>query len=411
MDIISLHRQGISIREIARRTGHARKTIRKYLESKAVPRYKARTAKPSILDPYKDYLQRRMAQGVFNCSKLLGEIREKGYPGSLTIIKDYVRPFRQAQRQRATVRFETGPGQQAQVDWAHFGKIWHEGGWRKLYALMVTLGYSRTIYVEFTVSQDLEHFLQGQIHAFEYFGGVPEQMLVDNLKSAVLWRDGPRVVWNPRYLDFASHYGFVPRACWPYRAQTKGKVENTVGYVRGNFWVGIEYLDLADLNAQARRWCDTVANQRTHQTTREVPAQRLEREQARLGSLETLARYDTSYLSTRKVSRDCLVSYQGVKYSVPHQAVGKVVRVRQPLAGGLLQIYDQDECIATHTQSQQKGTMVIHPAHYAGLPGQPRLRQAKPEESSLLPAGPGVGLARVAPLVEVRSLAAYEVEA
>ena len=195
------------------------------------------------------------------------------------------------------------------------------------------------------------------MNAFRYFGGVPEEVLVDNLKSAVLWRDGPRVGWNPRYLDFAAHYGFIPRACWPYRAQTKGKTENGVGYVRGNFWVGLHYLDLADLNEQARAWLDGVANVRVHQTTRAVPFERLREERGKLTPIEEVAPYDASYVSQRKVTKDCLVSYQGVRYSVPHRYAGKVVTVREPVGdgGGVIHIHFQDERIATHPQKLEEG--------------------------------------------------------
>lgn len=295
MDILTLYRRGLSISEIARRTGYTRKTVRKYVQAKAKqgPTYKRRPKRPSILDPYKPYLYKRMAEGVFNCTKLLDEIRSQGYPARKTILKEFVKPYRDEKKELATVRFETKPGEQAQVDWAHFGKIFQEGRWHKLYAFVMTLGYSRAIYLEFTTSQDTEHFLQCQMNAFRYFGGVPEEVLVDNLKSAVLWRDGPRarVGWHPRYLDFAAHYGFIPRACWPYRAQTKGKVENNIGYVRGNFWVGLQFTGLADLNRQARSWLDQVANVRVHQTTRAVPLERLWEERKNLTSIDEVAPY------------------------------------------------------------------------------------------------------------------------
>lgn len=412
MDILTLYHRGLSISEIARQTGHTRKTVRKYVRAKQAPGYQARPKRPSILDRYKPYLRKRMAEGVFNCSKLWDEIQSRGYPGGKTILKEFVKPYRDAQQERATVRFETEPGRQAQVDWAHFGMIFHEGSWRKLYAFMMTLGYSRAIYLEFTVSQDTEHFLQCQMNAFRYFGGVPEEVLVDNLKSAVLWRDGARVGWNPRYLDFAAHYGFIPRACWPYRAQTKGKVENTVGYVRGNFWVGTHFLDLADLNEQACCWLGEVANVRVHQTTRAVPFDRLEEERGKLTPIDEVAPYDPSYLSQRKVTKDCLVSYRGVRYSVPHPYVGKVVTLREPLQGGVIHIHFRDERIATHLKSWEKGALVIDERHYEGLRSRrhrlPSRNGSRAEDGVKLPAGPGVGVEQRAPVVEVRPLSAYE---
>ena len=159
------------------------------------------------------------------------------------------------------MRFETEPGEQAQVDWGHFGFIEHHGRQRRLYAFVMTLGWSRAMYVEFTTSTDATWWLRCHVHAFHYFGGVPKVVLHDNLKTAVLSRDADGTVhWNPRYLDFADYYGFTPQACRPYRAQTKGKVEAGIRYVRGNFWPGLRFVDLADLNRQGRDWLDFTAN-------------------------------------------------------------------------------------------------------------------------------------------------------
>jgi len=238
MNILQLHKQGLSISEIARRTGRDRKTIRKYLQQPWRPPQRKPAKRKSKLDPFKDYLLKRWDEGVTNAVKLLDEIKNQGYQGGYTILKDFLHPLRQEAKNQAVLRFETAPGLQAQVDWACFGKILVDGEWKRLYAFTMTLGYSRMKYLEFMTSVDIEHFLQGHINAFHYFGGVPEEVLVDNLKSAVLWRNGSEIHWNPRYLDFAAHYGFVPRACWPYRAQTKGKVESSIGYVRKNFWPG-----------------------------------------------------------------------------------------------------------------------------------------------------------------------------
>jgi len=373
MNLRDLHNQGLTISEIARRSGYDRKTVRKYLNSDQPPRPRPRQKRHSKLDPYKEYLLSRMGQGVFNCVKLLAEIQRQGYPGEISILKDFVRPYRQQQRQLAVVRFETQPGHQAQVDWGYFGQIQVEGHWKKLYAFVMTLGYSRMKYVEFTLSCDLAHFLQGHVNAFRYFGGVVAEVLVDNLKTAVLGRQGSHIQWHPRYLDLAAHYGFVPRACWPNRPQTKGKVENAMGYVKGNFWPGIALpqrrdgrlgVDLTDLNAQALGWCDTVSNAKLHATTQEVPQHRWVKE-----GLQPLPAvdYDTSYLAHRQVSRDCLVHYRGSRYSVPHRFAGKAVMVREPLGGGQLHIYRQGERIAQHQLSPQSGALLVDPQHYAGL--------------------------------------------
>lgn len=407
MNLKDLNHQGLALSEIARRTGRDRKTVRKYLHSRQPPQARPRGKRASKLDPFTEYLLARMNQGVFNCVKLLDELRSRGYPGQISILKDFVHPYRRQQRELAVLRFETRPGQQAQVDWGHFGKILVEGQWKKLYAFVMTLGFSRMKYLEFTISLDLERFLQCHVNAFQYFGGAPQEVLVDNLKSAVLWRQGAQIHWHPRYLDFAAYYGFVPKACWPYRPQTKGKVENSIGYVRHNFWVGLRFRDLADLNGQARHWCEQTANAKVHATTRAVPRERLKEEELqRLPASD----YDTSYLAHRQVLRDCFVHYRGSRYSVPHRYAGRSVVVREPLTGKRLHIYQRDELIAEHPLSRQKGAVVYDPQHFVGLRPQHRLLalSTRKPEGRRLPAGPGLGLEPVAPLVEQRPLTAYE---
>jgi len=245
------YRRGVTISDLARETGHDRKTIRSVVRGPTVPPRK-RKPRAKKLDPFVPYLEMRIQEGVLNCNKLLEEIRKRGYRGGKSLLKTFVQPHREARRQEATVRFETEPGEQAQVDWGHFGYIEHRGRRRKLYAFLMALGWSRASYLEFTVSVNAAWWLRCHVHAFRYFGGVPRVVLHDNLKTSVLDREADgRIIWNERYLDFADYYGFTPRACRPYRAQTKGKVESGVRYVRGNFWPGLKFVDLADLNRQA----------------------------------------------------------------------------------------------------------------------------------------------------------------
>ena len=193
----------------------------------------------------------------------------------------------------------------AQVAWANCGRLWHEGAWRVLSAFVFTLGYSRRQYVEFTVRQDTETFLRCHLHAFHYFGGVPTELLYDNLKTAVLYRDREGTVhWNPRLRDFADYYGVVPRACQPYRAQTKGKVERGIGYLRGNFLLGLDLgaHTLESLNAAVLAWLRETADVRLHGTLHERPQDRWPAEQTGLHPLAARD-YDTSYVSQRLVSR------------------------------------------------------------------------------------------------------------
>lgn len=275
-----LYRKGVSISEIARRTGRDRKTIRQIVTAPDITAAKkGRHAKARKLDPYVSYLEQRIAEGVLNARKLYGELVAQGYPGKESKVREFVQQRRPAKTPTASVRFETPPGEQGQVDWGYFGFISHHGQLCRLYAFVMTLGWSRASYVRFTVSADTTWFIRCHLHAFRYLGGVPRRLLYDNLKSVVERRDGHGTIhWHPRFLDFADVAGFSPQACQPYRPQTKGKVENGVKYVRGNFWPGLHFQDLDDLNTQALSWLNTTANTRIHGTTHEVPFQRLPRE-------------------------------------------------------------------------------------------------------------------------------------
>jgi transposase len=187
--IKDLYRRGMSISEIARTTGHDRKTIRSIVNSPVNPPPKKRKKRASILDPFVPYLERRMEEGVLNCNKLIDEIRKQGYEGGKSTLKNFVQPYREARRQEATVRFETLPGEQAQVDWGHFGFIQHQGRRRKLYGFVMTLGWSRASYLEFTISADTAWWLRCHIHAFRYLGGYMRNRQVSEMRRSCFDRD------------------------------------------------------------------------------------------------------------------------------------------------------------------------------------------------------------------------------
>jgi hypothetical protein len=330
------------------------------------------------------------------------EIRKRGYDGCLTQVKKVVRPWRNEGQERAFVRFETAPGEQAQMDWGHFGN-W-DG--KRLYGLALTLGWSRMQYVEFTQRQDVETLLNCMVHAFHFFGGVTATVLTDNMKTVVVDRIDGQPRFHAKMLDFASYYGFVPRVCHPYRPQTKGKIESTIRYIKSSFWPGLEFGTLAELNRQALVWCGE-ANRRIHATTREVPLERLAREG--LTPLNGQPDYDTSYSAHRQVAKDCLVSYRGNRYSVPHNYTGKSMVVRQPLDSGTIRIFHHQDLIAEHKTATGKGEMVVERAHYGKLPRSPRISTSTaPALTAELTPGPGVGLHHPVPVVELRSLAIYE---
>ena len=370
MDIQFMKRQGMTISEIARETGRSRKTIRKYLERGEAPRYGPRTPRPPVLEPYKEGVSSLFHKGIHNAVVLYERISELGYPGSYTVVKRFIAPLREeVSKPKATLRFETKPGEQSQVDWGHFKVFFEKTGrseWR--YLFLMILGWSRYRAGCFLRSQDTEHFLWGHQRAFAQVGGITETMLYDNLKSVVLLRK-LRVAdskWNPHFLDFASHYGFFPRLHLPGRPQTKGKVENQVGFVRSNFFCGRRFWDDEDLNRQFLQWLDRV-NAKPHGTTKEAPVQRLKLEREALLPTEAAHAYPVYYRETRRVPKDCLVSWRGSKYSVPIQFVGKTVEVKERVDGQVLELYYLSERIAEHRKTSQKGQWSIDTTHFQKL--------------------------------------------
>lgn len=227
------------------------------------------------MDPYKPYIQERLAKYDLTATRLFREIKAQGYNGSYETVKRYVATLKEERPRRAYVRFETEPGEQAQVDRSYFGKVrWGERE-LPLWCFSMVLGYSRALYVEFTTRCDLASFIRAHVNAFRYFGGVTATVLYDNLKSVVLFRDGDNLQWNQQFLTFSRAYGFKPILCTPGHAEGKGKVERPFRYIRHDFFLGTEFSDLGELNQKARRWLDEVANLRVHRTTGAVPFERL----------------------------------------------------------------------------------------------------------------------------------------
>jgi transposase len=278
--------QGTSKSALARQLGVSRDTIHRWIRDgeldrdldDAAVRYGPRPAAPTKLDPYKPIIEARLAAYPdLSAVRLLEEIRAAVYPGGYSQLKVFVQRVRPTAVPEPVIRFETPAGRQAQVDFARFRFAW---GVR--YALLVVLGYSRLLWCRFYPRQDMATLIDGLEEAFLAFGGVPQELLFDQMK-AVITRDlrleGGALVRNAEFLRFAHHWGFTPRACRPYRAQTKGKVERPVRYLRGNFVYGRTFLHDADLDQQRQRWLDHVANVRLHGTTRERPTDRFEREE------------------------------------------------------------------------------------------------------------------------------------
>jgi transposase len=398
--IEEMRRQGLSVTAIAEVTGFDRKTVRKYMaHPEREPRYKPRPGRPSLLDPVKAYIEERLTAGVWNAVVLTRELKQRGYKGGYSTVKEYLQPKREAARTAVVRRFETPPGRQAQVDWGHLGSLTVNGQGHRMWGFTFTLGYSRMMMAEAALDQKLGTLLRMHEEAFRQLDGVPEEILYDRMKT--VWDrvdDRGEVVWNPVFLDFARHWGFTPRLCKAYRAQTKGKVESGVKYVRRNFLcslLGKEPCGLEDLNAQMKTWVATVANQRVHGTTHEQPVKRWEAERGKLHPTENRPPYPYGEDERRRVARDAYIAWQGSRYSVPWQYAGKDVWVCEH--GGRVEIFHGAERIAMHDRAARR-QVVTQAEHHRGIPlgGQNR-------GDKIL-----VHLREMAPVVEARPLAAYE---
>jgi hypothetical protein len=252
------------------------------------------------------------------------------------------------------------------VDWSPFGRINHLGQSRKLSCFALVLGYSRVLYAEFTVSENLATLVQCHLNAFRYLGGIPRELLYDQMKTVVLSWSPDHIEWNPQFADFAKTFGFDPRLCRPRRAQTKGKIERPFGYIRDSFFAGldIEHLTLDELNTQLRYWLDHMANTRVHRTTQCVPFERLKEETLRVLPVPDRT-YMVELVETRKSHKDCHLDYQGNRYSVPFQYACRELTVRAQ--GDQLRICDGEKLIATHTLCPKKHQLITDPAHFSGI--------------------------------------------
>lgn len=293
VEIRVLSRQGKSIRGIAKELGVSRNTVREHLRDPHPRRYGPRLPRVTKLDPYRAYLESRIAAAHprwISATVLLREIREQGYRGGISQLKAMIRPLRPV-KDDPLVRFETAPGEQLQADFTHIRR-----GQSPLLAFVATLGFSRASFVRFTEREDAATLSRCIVAALEYFGGVPQHLLLDNPATVVIERDAygaGQHRFHPQLLQIAEQYGFIPRLCRPYRAKTKGKVERFNRYLKESFVLplattlkqaGIS-LDVETANAHVGPWLERVANRRLHATTGEIPAEQLVLERADLRPL------------------------------------------------------------------------------------------------------------------------------
>jgi transposase len=364
MDIRNDRLKGMNYKEIGRKYHIDPRTAKKYAESETRPKYVLSEPKASKLDDFKQQIDIWLEEAPYSAIRIYEKLSDQGFDGKYSIVKQYVRCKKMDLDEKATVRFETMPGLQGQMDWAYFEdhRVIEEGKEKKLYCFLMVLGYSRMRYIEFVTDMTTNTMIRCHANAFRYFGGYPEEMLYDNMKQVVIKRllKQEDSTLNRQFEDFAGFYGFKPVLCRPYRGQTKGKVERTVGYVRDNFMVGIKYDTLDDLNGQAHAWCNKV-NAKVHGTTNEIPFERLGKE-----NLNPLKReYIIDKINLRRVQKDCLISYGGNQYSVPSEYVGRDVAVIG--LDNMLAVYHETKQIALHRLSYQNKDMVVNANHYRKL--------------------------------------------
>ena len=404
--IDELRRAGCSVSQISEETGYDRKTVRKYLKDRSVPTYGPRAPRARILDAYKGEIDKKLAAGVWNAVVIFNHLRKLGYTGGYTSIKDYVRPRRGESQQVAVRRFETEPGKQGQVDWGDLGDIEYPNAShvnkQSISVFVLTLGSSRAMFAGLSLDQKLPTLIRMHERAFAELGGVPEEILYDNMKTVVIRAltegtdDRGEVRWNKAFLDFAKYWGFKPRLCAPYRPQTKGKVESGVKYIRRNFLCGRQAQSLEDLGSQLRSWLSEVANARLHGTTRRVVSEALAEEKGHLQPVGMRPPYPLYEEATRKVSREAYVAFRSNQYAAPWQYAGKPVVVRA--SDDVVRITFEGKELARHLLCAGKHQVLKDETLHAGMPFAPSRRQGKAK----------ITVVACAPQVEQRSLDVYE---
>ena len=361
--------RGLTVPQIAGELGLDPRTVQDWVDA---PRFRQRqvTVRPSKLDPFKNTVLRMLENHAsYTATQLFQRLREDGYDGGYSILKEYVRTVR-PKRAPAFLTLAFAPGECAQVDWGEYGTIPVGGTNRRLSFFLMVLCHSRMMYLEFTVSQTMEHFLAGHQNAFVFFGGVPARIMVDNLKSAVLHRlFGKEPVLNPKYLDFANHYGFTISPCNVRKGNEKGRVENGVGYVKKNFLNGLNPSEFQLINPAAKIWLDTIANVRIHGETKRKPVELFLEEKPSLQTVATMP-YDLATIVPVLASSRFRITYETNRYSVPAEfASARLILKAYP---DRICIYHQDKLIARHTRRFDRHQDIEDPDHPKELIAQRR---------------------------------------
>ena len=372
MDCHILSQQGLSIRKIAALRGVSRNAVRRALRDTSPPTGKRRRAKGLALEPYKHQIAVWLSDEVtshWTAERIFDELHERGYRGGRTVVKEYLRERRPRKETMGEARFYVKPGQQLQVDWGEMGVVSIGGVERKLYAFVAIMAWSRALFVCFTTDMQLLNWLDCHRRALEFFGGVPSEVLIDNLKTGVLSRAGGTVRWHPSYEALAVGYGFRPIAHFPMRPKTKGRVERIVRFVRERFVTGRTVSSLDAFNNEALNWLQQRANQRVHRITRERPCDRFTVER---NALQPLRAYDVVLEATRVADAYGLVSVDGVRYSVPAKHARRAVLLQ--CRRDRLTFIIEGEIVAQHAYAAHGIRLVQHPEH---MPPPPKPRHER----------------------------------
>jgi transposase len=330
--------------------------------------------RPRLTDPFLDFIHQTLQQYPrLRATRLFEMLRERGYQGSIYPLRRVAARLRPQSRE-AFLRLETFPGEQAQVDWASFGQVEIGRARRRLSCFVITLSYSRAIWLEFFMDQSLENFLLGHVHAFEDWGGAARILLYDNLRSAVLERFGDQVRLHPRLLDLCGHYHFQARPCQVGRGNEKGRVERSIRYIRDSFFAARSWTTIEDLNRQAKEWRDRIAHQRRWpgDDSRSV-AEVFAEEKARLIPLPEHP-FETDLVKTVRSGKTIYVRFDQNDYSIPHALVGQLLTlVATP---EVVRILDGEREVARHRRSYDRHQRIEEAIHIAALVEQKRKARA-----------------------------------
>ncbi|OVE81464.1 hypothetical protein BVY04_03240, partial [bacterium M21] len=370
--IKQLQGQGLTVRQIARQLQLNEKTVRKWskVERYERPEPPVRT---SILDPYKEKIRMLLHEYAdYTATQLFQFICEDGYAGKYTLVREYVNKVRPPKRKEAHGEYNWGPGECAQVDFGACGEIRAGNQLKKVSVFSMVLSWSRMMYLEFIFGESMEYFLACHRNALEFFGSTPKKFRPDCCKVAVIGfetdQSGRKVpVYNPRYLDFAAHYGTTLDACEPYSPFQKPGVENGIGYIKKNLLNGLEMenLDLDGLNHKGRNWLETIANVRNHRTTNERPLARFPADRAAMIELPSVP-YDCAVIKQRNIDKQARFDFDGNRYSVP--PLYHNVRINLHILPDKLLAYYKGKLIAKHKRIYEKREKsIVHPDHERSL--------------------------------------------